>query len=119
MAEELSASETEELLNVLQALCEELRGRAASSGDRTGVVDLDQSAVGRLSRIDAIQQQQMAVEQRRRDDLRLKTVLVSLQAHESGEYGWCKRCGEPIGYPRLKARPESPCCVPCMHALGR
>ena len=96
----------------------QLRKSLASVTEQAAVVELDQGAVGRLSRMDAIQQQQMADAQKRRNELRLQQIAVALADFED-EYGWCKKCGEPIGFARLKARPESPCCVTCMAALGR
>ena len=38
---------------------------------------------------------------------------------DDDEYGDCKVCGEPIGFARLRARPESPACVSCMAKLER
>ena len=69
--------------------------------------------------MDAMQQQRMAIEERRRRQVRRKQVTASLAAIESGDYGCCRRCDEPISYGRLKARPESPFCVPCMSELER
>lgn len=37
----------------------------------------------------------------------LKKVQQSLARIESGEYGWCEETGEPIGIPRLLARPTA------------
>ena len=58
--------------------------------------------IGRVSRMDAIQQQQMT-----------KAGRTSLEAYRKGDYGYCRSCHEPIGYPRLKARPEAPFCLNC------
>ncbi len=94
----------------------ELDELLASASDRTATVDLDQP-IGRVSRIDAIQQQRMAQEQRRRHELTRSQVKQALAAFEDEEYGWCRRCDEPIGYLRLKARPESPFCICCMESI--
>ena len=118
MAEELTEEQREELRQVLLALREELQRTLVVTAEHASVVELDQAAVGRLSRMDAIQQQHMADAQKRRNELRLQQIAVAL-ADEQDEYGWCKKCGEPIGFKRLKARPESPCCVSCMAELGR
>ncbi len=45
--------------------------------------------------------------------LRLAQVRVALAAHAEGEYGYCRRCEEPIGIRRLRSRPETPFCVEC------
>ena len=76
-------------------------------------VDLDQSAVGRLSRMDALQQQAMAQAQERRTKLRLEQLTHALARLDNGVYGDCVQCGDPVGEARLNARPETPFCVDC------
>jgi DnaK suppressor protein len=116
MAEELTAVQSSELHGVLLALQTELKATLAGASDRTQIVDLDQE-IGRLSRMDALQQQSMAVAEEARHKLRLKGVQRALLAIEDQTYGVCRRCEEPIDYRRLKARPESPCCVPCLQSV--
>ncbi|KAG1450290.1 hypothetical protein G6F57_016436 [Rhizopus arrhizus] len=50
-----------------------------------------------------------ALELRTRDRERklLKKVQQSIARIDSGEYGWCEETGEPIGVPRLLARPTA------------
>ena len=103
-----------ELQGDLQRLREQLGRETEAAGDSSKPVVLDQSSVGRLSRMDAMQQQSMAVEERRRRQVRGQQVSAALAAVEEGTYGMCRSCEEPIGYRRLKARPESPFCVPCV-----
>ena len=69
--------------------------------------------IGRVSRMDAIQQQQMTKAGRASLDIKLRQVRASLEAYRKGDYGYCRSCHEPIGYPRLKARPEAPFCLNC------
>lgn len=116
MPDELTEAQEQELIADLMALKVEL-GERLSAAHGTEVVELT-SAVGRVSRIDAIQQQAMAQEQLRRHEQRAKVVEGALKTVASGDYGYCKKCGEPIGFGRLKARPETPCCVECMAELG-
>ena len=54
-------------------------------------------------------EEEHALELRARDRERklLKKVQQSLSRIESGEYGWCEETGEPIGVPRLLARPTA------------
>ncbi len=54
-------------------------------------------------------EEEHALELRTRDRERklLKKVEQSLVSIESGEYGWCEETGEPIGVPRLLARPTA------------
>jgi DnaK suppressor protein len=116
--EELTEVQLEELHRNLLALREELERQQAQGADSTKAVSPD-DAIGRLTRMDAMQQQRMAIEERRRRGLRLRQISGALSAIERGEYGWCRRCVEPIGYRRLEARPESPFCVPCAGGMER
>ncbi|MNR80713.1 RNA polymerase-binding transcription factor DksA [compost metagenome] len=54
-------------------------------------------------------EEEHALELRTRDRERklLKKVQQSLLSIDSGEYGWCEETGEPIGVPRLLARPTA------------
>jgi DnaK suppressor protein len=118
MAEELTAAQLAELTADLLAGRSSLQLTMQQSVGAEEVVELDQATQGRLSRMDAMQQQKMAEAQKRRNQLRMKQIAVALDDVAKDDYGWCKRCGEPIGYRRMKARPESVCCVACMTALG-
>jgi len=44
---------------------------------------------------------------------RLQEVDEALDRIESGAYGICEECGEPIGMKRLEVRPVAKYCVPC------
>ena len=54
-------------------------------------------------------EEEHALELRTRDRERklLKKVEQALARIESGDYGWCEETGEPIGIPRLLARPTA------------
>lgn len=116
--EELTVEQTEELAMALAVLRDELRAFLKTSADSAKTVDLDQP-IGRVSRIDAIQQQKMAQAQRARQVVRLDQVDAALRKVRDDEYGYCNKCDEPIGYKRLKSKPESPLCMPCQTALER
>lgn len=79
----------------------------------TGTVILDQSSVGRLSRMDALQQQAMAAgwkETLLREQRRLEAARVRLG---DGSFGICCRCNEPIPKDRLEADLGAPFCTDC------
>lgn len=80
--------------------------------DDAAPVDLD-LPIGRLSRIDAIQQQKMAEATRNRYAARLKKIEAALERVENGEYGDCEECGDYISFKRLHARPEARFCIDC------
>jgi DnaK suppressor protein len=69
--------------------------------------------VGRVSRIDAIQQQQMASANRDQTIALLQQVDLALKRIESDEYGLCLMCDEPIARPRLQAQPHTANCIDC------
>ena len=114
--EDLTAEQRAELRTDLVALRGSLTEAVAADEAASKPVTLDQSSVGRLSRMDAIQVQQMAKASLRSHQLRLEQVAQALRLIESGDYGVCRRCEEPIGFRRLKARPETPFCLRCQGA---
>ncbi len=77
------------------------------------VVNLDQTLVGRVSRMDAMQQQSMAIATRDQATAKLRKVELALQAIRDGDFGYCRRCDEPIAIARLNAQPESALCIDC------
>ena len=97
------------LLQRLDALDEEKR---ISSDDRAPVT-LDQDSVGRLSRIDAIQMQAMALAQERRRETERLGIKAALERIKDDEYGYCLKCGDEIAEPRLKAYPAVSKCFEC------
>ena len=93
----------------LRALREEDEG----SEEARRPVALDQQSVGRLSRMDALQNQAMAQGQSRRREAREGVIQAALRRIEEGEYGSCAECGEPIAPRRLALDPAVPTCVAC------
>lgn len=119
MIEELVEEQIEELEQDLRSLKEELLELLEQTRDGVKPVELDQEAVGRVSRIDAIQQQKMLEAQRSRHKVRLKQVEAALRRVREDEYGVCLRCEEPIGFRRLKVMPESAMCMACLNRIER
>lgn len=69
--------------------------------------------IGRLSRVDAMQQQAMAKANREAHKRRLVLIDAALMSIRQGHYGLCRGCEEPINLKRLEARPETPFCLDC------
>jgi DnaK suppressor protein len=114
-APELTPEQVEEFRQILlseQTSLEELLKRS-KEGARP--VELSEP-IGRLTRMDAIQQQQMTKASRRTYERKLRQVQAALEMLGKDEYGFCRSCEEPIGYRRLKARPEAPYCLSCQDA---
>ncbi len=76
-------------------------------------VALDQSRVGRLSRMDAIQAQQMASETARRRTVEMQRIKSALLRMEKGDFGYCIHCDEQISHDRLEHDPSVTMCINC------
>ena len=88
------------------------------TGDEAAkVVELDQTSVGRLSRMDALQGQAMSRERGRRRVLELQKIAAALRRIDAGDYGYCLACDEPIAPPRLALDAAVTLCIEC--ATGR
>ena len=83
------------------------------SKDTSRPVELDQTMVGRLSRMDAMQQQEMALATKRRREQLLIRIEQAFQRIESGDYGYCIICDEEIAERRLALDPVIMTCVSC------
>lgn len=83
-----------------------------SQSDRAPV-ELDQESVGRLSRIDAMQVQAMALAQERRRKTERGAIEAALQRIESGQFGYCVECGDAIAEARLRNNPIVVKCLNC------
>ncbi len=77
------------------------------------VVQLDQQAVGRLSRMDALQNQAMAKAQQSRRDVNARRLTAALSRIDEDEYGYCEDCGEDIARKRLELDPAASKCISC------
>lgn len=86
-----------------------------ASTDDAKPVDLELS-IGRLSRVDAMQHQQVALARRKHMGVQQQQLRSALARVADGTYGLCLECDEPIGYARLQARPETPLCRRCQQA---
>ena len=113
MDSSLSESFVAGIREKLLALREELESLTATSDESSQIVELDQSRVGRLSRMDALQAQAMAQASGRRRGIMLRQITAALGRIDRGEYGLCQSCEEPIPQKRLELNPAVTLCVEC------
>ena len=99
--------------NLLLQRQKDLLDVVGTGRDAAGTVELDQSRVGRLSRMDALQSQAMSRETNRRREVELARIEAALGRLDNGEYGLCARCGEDIAEGRLLFDPATPLCIDC------
>jgi DnaK suppressor protein len=107
------------------AFAEHLRARLAEldelsklSEDGRAVVQFDQQSVGRLSRMDAMQAQSMALATEERRAAERARVQAALRRIETGDYGRCLNCDEEIAVRRLEIDPATALCLDCARAAG-
>ena len=91
----------------------ELKALISASRYQTRPVELDQTKMGRLSRMDAMQHQAMASETERRRKIDLKRVEAAIKRLDDGVFGFCLNCDEPIPQKRLEFDPALTTCVGC------
>ena len=100
----------------LHARLAELDAEDAAGAEGQKTVELDQQSVGRLSRMDALQNQAMAQAQARRREAERQKVRAALARLAEGDYGYCTECGDEIARARLEADPAIARCAECMAA---
>lgn len=113
----MEVTEQEKLKQALADRKTVLEAQLRDDAESSGVVELDQSRVGRLSRMDAMQAQEMALETARRNRLELGRIEQALKRLEKGEYGYCLECGEAIDPRRLAVDPAATRCIECADRL--
>lgn len=111
----LTEQQIGELKELLERRRREVDRELVSSRDGARPVNLDLS-IGRLTRVDALQQQHMAAARRRSLETQVAQIRRAFGRLERGTYGLCLRCGEPVSVARLRVRPEAPFCVDCQGA---
>ena len=97
----------------LLELRDQLEGIEESSAKASAVVELDQTKVGRLSRMDAMQAQAMAQASQQRREQILRRIEAALLRLDDDDFGYCLQCGEPINPKRLEFDPTVELCVDC------
>lgn len=103
----------------VHARIEELEALLSAGAEGSQPVELDQSRVGRLSRMDAMQVQAMSRETERRRRIELTRLRAALGRLDDGTYGECVTCGEAIADKRLDHDPGATVCIDCARSAER
>lgn len=112
----LTPGELEQLTAALDRALRKLERSMRTTEEALRPVKLDQTAVGRLSRIDSLQNQGLTRNLQEREQAKLGQVITALQRIDAGTYGVCTECGAPIPFARLEVFPETPTCTACTGA---
>ncbi len=115
---ELTSQQIENLKKRLFERRGELEELINNAAEGAKPVLLDQP-IGRLSRMDALQQQSMSQANRQVALQGLEQIKAAMHRIDSGSYGCCVECDEEIDLARLQARPEAPFCIDCQSARER
>lgn len=109
----LTDAEVTELRRELEAQLARLEESMRVTEVSLGPVELDQTRVGRLSRMDEIQNQSLTKNLREREEVRLGLIQAALRRIADGTYGVCGECEGQIAFARLLVYPEAPSCAGC------
>ena len=108
--------ENKDIDHLVAIICSEmdqLKHLSETAKDSRAPVTLDQQSVGRLSRMDAMQQQSMEIATEERRQHRLATLAAALRRVKSGDYGFCLKCDDKIAAGRLAVDPAVTLCIDC------
>lgn len=111
----MDAATQEHFRKKIEALLAELKQSLTTSQDAAAPVRLD-PAIGRLSRMDAIQSQQMALTLQQRQHDQVQRLERALGRIKDGNYGQCRRYRQAIAVERLEVQPDAMLCVTCAGA---
>ncbi|UWQ92963.1 TraR/DksA C4-type zinc finger protein [Rhodobacteraceae bacterium M382] len=105
--------EINEFQALIHARLQELQDENALGKEGQAIVTLDQQSVGRLSRMDALQNQAMANAQRTRRDQEEHLLHQALARLLEDDYGYCEDCGDDIPTARLELNLIATRCISC------
>lgn len=108
----LSNEDRAEIKRALRDAQAESETHVAQLKETSRPVDLD-DPIGRLTRVDAMQSQQMARAALIREEDRLEKIVQAIRRSDDSAFGDCVYCGKPIPLDRLRVFPETTACVAC------
>lgn len=109
----LNDKDQEKIRHLIEARLAELNEEDARGEAGKATVELDQQSVGRLSRMDALQNQAMAKATDARRAGERRRLQAALARMDEGEFGYCEDCGEQVAEARLRLDPAATRCVDC------
>ena len=113
----LPSAQLEEIRRELLRRLARLERSLKISGESARPRDLEQDTVGRLSRIDALQNQGLTQNLEERERAQLNQIVEALRRLEDGTYGSCGACGRAIPFERLLIFPETLSCSSCARGV--
>ncbi len=108
----MESAEQHAIRPVIKARLAEIAHELAAMEESTEAIAPDAS-IGRLSRLDSMQHQQMALAGKQRLEEERSRLVAAEFRIEEGSYGTCLLCGDDIARERLEYQPDAVTCVPC------
>ena len=102
----------------IEARIAELEAQLAAGKGDTEAIAPDKS-IGRLSRLDSMQMQQMALGMQSRMREEVKQLKDALQRINRGRYGTCDLCRQDIPIERLEFQLDATICIVCFRRARR
>jgi DnaK suppressor protein len=106
-------NDLDHLATMIRSEIDQLKYLSETAKDSRAPVALDQQSVGRLSRMDAMQQQSMELATEERRQQRLAALAAALRRVDSAGYGYCLECDDKIAAGRLAVDPAVTLCIDC------
>lgn len=111
----MTIEEREELADIINRDINKLSQKVEELKEFTAPVEPD-SAIGRISRMDAINNKSIVEASMRNLQSRLDQLQKISQVVYENDYGICLNCHKPIQFERLKIRPEIRLCAGCLRS---
>lgn len=112
MSNMFDAAALERFKAKLETRAREIRATIERSSDQTAAVKPD-SAIGRLTRVDAVQAGYISEALRREMKAEMARIERALRSIDEGTFGMCRSCGAVLSDARLDAKPDATLCVQC------
>lgn len=109
----MSPEEKAEIVEIINAEIEKFTLKIKELSEFTGPIAPD-DAIGRISRMDAINNKSIMDASMRNLETRLDQLQKISQVVHDKEFGHCTKCRKPIPIERLKIRPEIRLCADCL-----
>lgn len=110
----------QERVNELKSILLKQKLEVENRLNDTAVKQVEKGTTGDdVDRASQEEAQQLELNQRSHDQVRLKKIIQAIARIENNEYGFCEECGDDIAIARLTARPESKYCVECQTVIER
>ena len=106
----------EKLEQYIRAEIEALKKNIIFYKEGAKPVALD-SAIGRVTRMDAINSKSISEESLRKAEIALLKLESALEKRDDPDFGFCLECGEEINPKRLEFDPAVELCIDCANKI--